>query len=105
MLTVGSDGPDLKNIGGVYVVWHRGEQPAWVYVGQSTSLADTFEELLKNDQVMQFHKRGGLYVTWSQILDQYRDGVTRYLVETLQPVSGNDSYRKNANSIPVMIPG
>ncbi len=105
MLTVGSEGPDLKNIGGVYVVWHRGEQPAWVYVGQSASLADTFEELLKNDQVMQFHKRGGLYVTWSQILDQYRDGVTRYLVETLQPVSGNDSYRKNANSIPVMIPG
>lgn len=105
MLSVGSEGPDLTNIGGVFIVWHRGERPAWVYVGQSKNLGEEFEDILKNNEIMQYHKHGGLYVTWSQVLEQYRDGVVRYLVDTLQPVAGNGAYRTNANSIPVLVPG
>ena len=105
LLTVGKEGPDLTDIGGVYVIWHRGERPAWVYVGHSNNLGETFEELQDNKDIMDYHRHGGLYVTWSQVLEPYRDGVVRFLVETLQPVAGNGEFRSKANVIPVLVPG
>ena len=54
----------LKGVGGVYVLWHSGVQPRWVYVGQSTDIAADLDALADNDEVMEYNSRGGLFVTW-----------------------------------------
>lgn len=79
----------LARLGGVYVVWHAGVRPAWVFVGHTEDLAGTFHHVAGNDDIMGFDVNGGLYVSWCLIREEYRDGVVRHLQDTLKPLVDN----------------
>ncbi len=79
----------LSRVGGVYVVWHSGVRPAWVFVGHTEDLADSFHHVAGNDDIMGYEINGGLYVSWCLIREEYRDGVVRHLHDTLKPLVDN----------------
>lgn len=71
---------------GVYIIWHGGDQPATVRVGQGV-IRDRFKAHLK-DKDIQAYKHFGLYVTWASVPPVYRDGIEAYLGEILEPLVG-----------------
>ncbi len=79
----------LKGVHGVYVVWHSGVKPMWVFIGKSKSLADTFHDLGDDQDIMSYEIHGGLFVTWAPIRDEFQDGVVRYLNLNLKPLVRN----------------
>jgi hypothetical protein len=96
----------LKGVGGVYVVWHSGVKPRWVYVGRTDNLAGDLDTLLDNEEVMDYNKHGGLYVTWSPIKPEFREGVYKFLREAMNPeVENPDVPGDKAEPIPVLVPG
>ena len=96
----------LDNFGGVFVLWHAGSRPEWVYVGRSGDLARAFHELALDEDVMDYDRRGGLYVTWAPIREEFQAGVVRFLTEELKPVVENErAPGRETKPIPVLIPG
>jgi len=103
-LRPGNEG--LAGVSGVYVVWHGGLKPEWITVGKSNDLNGALESLLDNDDIEYYEKRGGVFVTWSQIKNEYQDGVLRHLIDTLDllvPPAGTPG--RNTKPIPVFPPG
>ena len=94
----------LSGVGGVFVVWHAGAKPKWVRVGRSGDLAATFHQLTEDDGVMAYESSGGLYVTWSLIRPEFRDGVVRFLSDRFDPLLGDGGVGKAA-PVPVLAPG
>lgn len=76
----------LVGLGGVYVVWHKGVKPEWVYVGQSDDLSVALTRALDDEDVYDYEPRGGLWCTWATIRPEYRDGAVAYLRRLLNPV-------------------
>ena len=74
----------FNNRGGVYVIWHGGQNPATVYVGQTGNLRDRLSAH-RNDPRIQLYDSLGLYVTWASVIPALLDGVERYLGEQLRP--------------------
>lgn len=96
----------LSRVGGVYVVWHAGIRPQWLYVGRTDDLAATFRHLAKDGDVADYEVHGGVYVTWSLIRSRFRSGVVRYLNETLEPLIPNPNVaRDRSEPVPVLLPG
>ena len=88
---------------GVYVVWHGGDEPETVRVGQAffQPLAETLEALRSDDEVLAF-RANGLFVTWAEVADAHSlDGVERYLGDRLEPLVGR---RLAAEPIEVNLP-
>jgi hypothetical protein len=79
----------LTGASGVFVVWHGGVRPRWVYVGRAQDLAGAFHRLGRDADVMDYEVNGGLFVTWSLIRTDYQDGVVRYLSDALSPAVEN----------------
>ncbi|TVR97471.1 MAG: hypothetical protein EA406_09570 [Rhodospirillales bacterium] len=99
--------PEAENLagaGGVLVVWHAGFWPAWVYVASARDLAHALHDLANNDDVMSYETNGGLFVTWSFLRPEYRDGVVTYLLERLRPKVLPASPPVQATPIPVLSP-
>ncbi len=96
----------LSGKGGVFLIWHGGVQPEWVYVGHSPDMAQALFDIGKNKEVTNYENRGGLFVTWAFILDDYRDGVVKFLQENLPTivVSAN-TYTDETTVVPVFSPG
>ena len=101
LLTVDLEHEHFNNMEGVYIIWHDGTEPAYVRVGQGV-----IRERLathRQDQDVLAYKQYGLYVTWAQVAASHRDGVERYLAETLRPKIG--SRFPEAIPIAVNLPG
>lgn len=79
----------LTKVTGVFVIWHGGVKPEWVYVAKAKDLAAAMHEVAKDEDVMYYEIRGGLFVTWSLVLPQHQDGVVRFLTDALKPVVEN----------------
>ena len=96
----------LTGKGGVFLIWHGGVRPEWVYVGHSPDMAQALFDIGKNKEVTDYDSRGGLFVTWAFILEEYRDGVVRFLQENLPTVviSAN-TYNDETVMVPVFSPG
>ena len=73
---------------GVYVIWHGGQTPKVVRVGQATVFRDRLADHRK-DAAIQQYARYGLYVTWAPVAQAKRDGVERYLAGRLSPLVGS----------------
>ena len=100
------DAEGLGGVSGVFVLWHGGVQPEWVYVGRSSSLARTLYDLGDRSDICDYDGRGGLFVTWAMIRDEYHSGVVRYLTDQLQPVIENpDAPGSKVAAIAVKLPG
>lgn len=76
----------LKGASGVYVIWHGGLRPEWIYIGQAQDLARALEGIRDNDEVMDYQRHGSLFVTWSEIKPEFQAGVVKYLNQVIPPI-------------------
>jgi len=99
-LTVNLDHPLFQGLTGVYIIWHGGQQPATVYVGQG-AIADRVAEHRNNKEILEFSTLG-LFVTWASIDSVSRNGVERFLADRLAPKVG--SHHPQVVAMPVNFP-
>jgi hypothetical protein len=71
---------------GVYLIWHGGDQPHTVRVGQGV-IRDRIAEHRQDSDVLAFRNLG-LFVTWASVPSNQRDGVERFLGDKLSPKVG-----------------
>ena len=88
-MVLDSEKAGLSGIGGIYAIWHGGVRPEWVYIGMSNDLAATFRDLAGNEDICNYNVRGGLFVSWALILEDYRGGVLRFLNDSMKPLVPN----------------
>lgn len=86
----------FNNMEGVYVIW-QANGPV-VRVGQGI-IRDRLSAHRRDSAITVYEN---LYVTWAPVSTLHRDGVERYLANTLKPKVG-DAF-PNANPIPVALP-
>jgi hypothetical protein len=95
--------------GGVYVIWHKGVKPEWVYVGAADDLAQALMRSIDEEDIFSYEPRGGLWCSWSLIRPEFRDGVVLYLRGLLKPViepkPGDEVDEEKVSPIPVLAPG
>lgn len=104
---------ELENGSAVYVLWHQGVRPQWVYVGHTDDLGRTLQQLRRDDEIVDYDNRGGLFVTWSMIKPEFQPGVVRYLHQVMRPVvvnpdlleQGEGEEEEEIEPIPVLLPG
>jgi len=75
--------PQFDNLEGVYVIWHGVETGAYVRVGQGKIREKL--QFHKMDPEVQAFKALSLFVTWTSVLEKFRDGVEAFLVKELRP--------------------
>ncbi|HEB79910.1 MAG TPA: hypothetical protein ENI79_05500 [Rhodospirillales bacterium] len=96
----------LEGVSGVFVIWHGGVRPEWVYIGKSKNLAATFHKLGENEEIAEYEVNGRLFVSWSLVRPKYQDGVLRYLNGILKPAVENPGPpEENVEPIPIYAPG
>lgn len=96
----------LRGIGGVFVIWHSGVKPRWVYVAMTNDLAPDMEAAMDRDDIMEYDINGGLFITWSPIKPEFRPGVFRYLHENMDTLVPNPEAKGvKADPIRVLQPG
>jgi hypothetical protein len=103
------DPDSLAEEGGVYVLWHRGLHPQWIYVGATSDLGVSLGRARDAEIVLNYEPLGGVYVTWAPIRPEFRDGVVNFLRDTLNPLitdnMDDDRRDPGATPIPVVSPG
>jgi hypothetical protein len=85
---------------GVYIIWHGGNQPCTVRVGQGI-IRDRIAQHRQDRDILAYQNLG-LYVTWASVPGNQRDGVERYLGDQLSPKVG--SRRPDVSPITVNLP-
>ena len=100
LLKVNLDQEHFNDMEGVYVIWHGGQNPATVRVGQGF-IRDRLGEHKQDPEILTYQQYT-LRATWAQVAPNQRDGVERYLAERLKPKVG--SRFPDANSIEVNLP-
>jgi len=87
LLTVNLNHPHFQNLVGVYIIWHGGQNPWTVYVGQGV-IADRIAAHRSEPQILQYGP-WGLFVTWASVATKpLRDGIEAYLANQLKPKVG-----------------
>jgi len=99
-LTVNLDHPHLRYLEGVYIIWHGGQTPWTVYVGQG-AIAERLRCHRLEREILQYSYLG-LFVTWASVDSASRNGVERFLSDALKPKAG--SRAPNVPPIPVNLP-
>ncbi len=86
---LGLDFPNLSDITttGVYVIWHGGQTPRTVRVGQGI-IRDRLSAHKRDAAVLRYQPHG-LWVTWAAVPAHQMDGVERYLANLLSPLVGD----------------
>lgn len=109
LLKLDPDEAGLRGIGGVFVVWHGGIRPQWVYVGESPSLGRAIDAVADDPEITQYQTNGGLFVSWALVREEWRRGVVLYLTRALKPLIDNPRAPKEESDltkpIPVLVPG
>lgn len=77
----------FTGLGGVYIIWHGGQTPWTVYVGQGL-IAERLTAHRQEKEILQYSPHG-LFVTWAKVNSPDRDGVELFLSEKLQPRVGH----------------
>ncbi|MBL6946289.1 MAG: hypothetical protein ISR47_06610 [Rhodospirillales bacterium] len=101
--------PEEEGLGGksgVFVIWHGGLRPRWVYAGASGDMAASLHDLAEDDEVMEFEINGGLFVTWAAIRQEFQPGVVKFLNESMEPLVENSrAFVTDDNPVAVVYPG
>lgn len=87
LLNVNFNNSHFDDMEGVYIIWHGGDKPATVRVGQGF-IRNRLVQHRKETEILAY-KRYNLYVTWAKVDKRLRDGVERYLGYTLNPKVGS----------------
>ena len=101
LLTVNINHEHFNNMEGVYIIWHGGNNPATLYVGQGI-IRDRIAGHRQENAVLAYQQYP-LRVTWASVSKVYRDGIERYLAEKLNPKIGRRY--PDAPPIKVNLPG
>lgn len=88
-LSIEPDEIGLKGVGGVYLIWHGGVRPEWVYVDHSKDMASAFDDASNNDDITYYEKNGGLFVAWALVREPYRAGVVKYIEDSFKTLVPN----------------
>lgn len=71
---------------GVYIIWHGGQVPRIVRIGQG-NIAGRLTTHLNNLQIMRFAEFGPMMVTWAEVKEKHRrDGIETYLAGQFKPL-------------------
>ena len=109
LLEVDPDALGIRGVGGVFVVWHGGIRPQWVYAGESPNIARALEALVDDPDVTQYKANGGLFVAWSLVKEEFRRGVLLHLTRALKPLVLNPraptEETEHTKPIAVLVPG
>ena len=96
----------LEGQTGVFILWHGGVRPTWVFVGTSRNLARDLQWCAENEEIMHFERFGGLFATWAFIKKEFQAGAARYLTQVARPAVANPLAPTTAvDPIPIMLPG
>ena len=93
----------LSGQGGIYVVWHAGIRPEWVYLGKTKDMGGAMHALARNQDVMRYDLLGGLYVTWVIIDEEYWDGALLFLNQKLNPVEDCPDVPTGDDVAPILV--
>lgn len=99
-LTVNLQHPHFQNLEGVYIIWHGGQSPCTVYVGQG-NIADRLAQHRKDPRILQYSPFG-LFATWASVTPSLRNGIERYFADQLRPKEG--AARPNVTPIAATLP-
>ena len=100
LLNLKLEAAHFNDLEGVYVIWHGGPDPTCLRIGQGV-IGGRLAAHRKEQEVLAYRQQG-LYATWARVPSHWRDGVERYLAETLLP---NARTRvRNVNPIEVNLP-
>ena len=106
LLKLDPDSRGLQGKTGVYVIWHGGVRPGWVFIGTSRNLARDIQWCKDNDDITYFERFGGLFVSWCFIRKEFQAGAARYLTQVAKPQVENSLAPTAAvEAIPVLLPG
>ena len=83
---------------GVYIIWSGTNT---IYVGQGI-IDDRLAAHLDDPRIKPYNTPYKLMATWAIVPANQRDGIERYLADTLKPLVG--SSHPNATPIPVNLP-
>ncbi len=75
--------PHFNALDGVYIIWHGGQRPHTVYVGQG-QIANRLAAHRQEPAIL-LYSHLGLFVTWARCGVE-RSGVERYLANVLHPL-------------------
>ena len=97
---------ELAGKPGIFIIWHGGTKPTWVFVGTSRDLARDLDWCRDNEDIMYFERFGGLFASWAFVRKEYQDGAARYLTQIAKPLVDNPvAPGAGADPIPVLLPG
>ena len=86
--TVNLEHEHFEHCRGVYIIWHSGQDPGVVYVGQGDIKARI--QFHRGNEAVQQYEPHGLYVTWARVPPSSWDGVESFLAKKLTPKVGTD---------------
>lgn len=92
----------FSGLEGVYLIWHAGQGPNVVRVGQGI-IGDRLGKHSSDNNILAYARKGTLYATWAEVRNQGdRDRVERFLANSLNPFVG-DAF-PNAMPLAVNLP-
>lgn len=105
LLTIDPEELGLTGGGGIYLIWHGGVRPEWVYAGHTDDLAAALHQAGNTSEINYYEKNGGLFVAWAPVRDKFRAGVVKYLDENFKTLVQNPgAYTEDAKPVPVTAP-
>ena len=93
----------LDNVGGVYLLWHGGLKPSWLVAGATEDLGHSFRELFRDRDIREYDNRGGVFMSWSPIKADYREGVVHFIAKHTNPTFECD-FDSKSDPIPILLP-
>lgn len=104
-LTLDPEEMGLSGMGGIFLIWHGGVKPQWVYAGHSTDLAAAFHQVGNMSEVNEYEVNGGLWVGWAPVKQPYRAGAVKYMDEHFNTLVKNEgAYNAKTEPVPVIAP-
>jgi hypothetical protein len=85
--TLNLNDPHFDNMIGVYIIWHGGQYPAVVRIGQGI-IKDRLAKHREDKEILAYQEYG-LYVTWASVPREFLDGVERFLGNITKPKVGS----------------
>ncbi|WP_135081229.1 hypothetical protein [Terasakiella sp. SH-1] len=98
---------NVSGVSAIYVIWHGGVKPGWVYVGLADDLAMDITDAKQSADIMEYDMRGGVFITWQTFQKDMAPGVFAFLTDVLQPEVRNpeaDMYRSQEH-VRILPPG
>ena len=98
---------NLNGTAGIYVIWHGGAQPKWLYVGVTKNLARVLDAKIDDPEIESYYERVGVYVSWSLVKPEYHKNIAHYLNGIMKPEIKNPDAKSWAKEKPtaVFLPG